>query len=74
MAQVETISADKALVMMALIETIQEVVVNEEHNLIEGHLYAQVMDKLSIEEFNFVLGTLKEAGIIKVNNNVISCR
>lgn len=70
----QLISASKALEMIAVIESIQEIVVNEESNLISGHLYAQVMDKLSLDEYNFVLDTLKEAGVIEVKNDIISAR
>lgn len=64
-------SADKAKVMMAIMMAIQEVV-DGGHELLSGPLYASVMSELTLNEFNFVLDTLKDAGSIKVVNHVIS--
>jgi protein-disulfide isomerase-like protein with CxxC motif len=70
----QAVSAEKAIKMLALIKTVQEMVVEEGKELIEGHLYAQVLNKLSLDEFNYVLDTMKQAKVIKVENNVISKR
>ncbi len=36
-----------------------------------GHLYAQVLQVLSLEQYEQVLGTLERAGVIKIENLVV---
>jgi len=37
-----------------------------------GHLYARLMGHLSLDSYNAVIETLKKAGVVKEENNVLT--
>lgn len=41
-------------------------------NVPSGELYAQVMNYLTLDQYNKVIDILKNAGVITVNNHLIS--
>ena len=37
-----------------------------------GHLYAQLMDRMELDEYNQIIAALEHVGIIKVTNHLIT--
>lgn len=36
-----------------------------------GHLYARVMDKMSLKDYDFVIGLLKDSGVVTETSNLL---
>ena len=66
---------DKATQVKALLATIQALAeaIRELKEVPSGHLYAQVMGKLSLENYQYCVGILKQAGkVTEDNSNLLS--
>lgn len=37
-----------------------------------GHLYARLMDKMELDEYNTIIAALEHVGIIRVTNHLIT--
>lgn len=58
----------------ALIEATKALgdVIRELGSIPNGHLYAQVMDKLSLETYTALINLLKEARLVKESNHLLT--
>jgi hypothetical protein len=37
-----------------------------------GHLYAHLMGQMTLDDYNFIIGTLKEAGVVEETNYLLT--
>jgi hypothetical protein len=59
--------ASAVAVAKAVAETIKEL-----GSVPSGHLYARLMDRMSLETYNSIIDMLTKAGLIKVENFLIT--
>ena len=54
-------------ICLAIAEAIREL-----KQVPSGHLYARLMGRLSLEEYNLLIGFIQRAGLIKIQNHLIT--
>lgn len=62
-------SANKAVVeiVLAVGSTIKEL-----GSVPSGHLYAHLMGRMTIEQYNIIIGVLKSAGAVEEDNHILT--
>lgn len=70
-AQGKTPLSDKEKAALSVVMAIGETIKDLGH-VPSGHLYAQVMGRLSLDQYNKVIDLLKKVGAVKEENHVLT--
>ena len=65
---------DKQQAKQALIDALAAIyeVIKISGGMPSGHLYARLMDKMSLDQYNMLIGYLKDNGLVNESNNFLT--